>query len=105
MWKQIGVGWFIAALWCPPLASAQSPAEVPVAWSACFRDAGTRYGIAPELLIAIAQVESQLDPSAQHANPDGSWDLGLMQINTRWLPVLQANGLAPESLYDPCTSI
>lgn len=76
-----------------------------MAWNDCFRNAGTYYGIAPELLIAIAHVESRFDPSAQHLNPHGSWDIGLMQINSRWLPVLQANGLAPESLYEPCTSI
>lgn len=74
-------------------------------WTACFREAGAYYGIEPELLIAIAHVESQLDPAALHGNPDGSWDIGLMQINTRWLPVLQDVGLAPEALYEPCTSI
>lgn len=79
--------------------------EVPAAWIPCFRDAGSHYGIAPELLIAIAHVESRFDPSASPRNPDGSWDIGLMQINSRWLQVLQASGLTPESLYEPCTSI
>jgi len=105
LWKQIGLGWFIAGLWWPLLTSAQPSMDVPVAWNACFHEAGIYYGLAPELLIAIAQVESQLDPGAQHSNPDGSWDIGLMQINTRWLPLLQDAGITPESLYKPCTSI
>jgi hypothetical protein len=105
LWKQIRLGWFIAVLCWPLLVTAQTSAGVPTAWSACFREAGTYYGLAPDLLIAIAQVESQFDPGAQHSNHDGSWDIGLMQINTRWLPVLQDAGIAPESLYEPCTSI
>lgn len=105
MWNHIRLGWLIAVTWCPALAAAQPPADIPATWRHCFREAGAYYRIAPELLISVAHIESSLDPGAQHFNSDGSWDLGLMQINTRWLPALKSMGLAPESLYDPCTSI
>lgn len=72
----------------------------------CFEQAATHYGVSSELLWAIAQVESRLDPLAVNAeNTDGSWDIGLMQINSRWLPQLHAAGINPGSLYDPCISI
>ncbi|MCH9828992.1 MAG: lytic transglycosylase domain-containing protein [Gammaproteobacteria bacterium] len=74
-------------------------------WHHCFGAAAQHYRIAPELLIAIARTESGLDPLAVHHNPDGSWDVGLMQINSRWLPALREMGFAAESLYEPCTSI
>lgn len=75
-------------------------------YAACFQAAGQHYDLAPALLTAIAQAESQLDPLALNtANRDGSWDIGLMQINSRWLPVLERTGISASQLYDPCTSI
>lgn len=75
-------------------------------YAACFQEAGRYYGLAPELLEAIAQAESRLDSLALNAaNRDGSWDIGLMQVNSRWLPVLEAAGIAAHQLYEPCTSI
>lgn len=51
----------------------------------CFEEAGQRYNINPRLLRSIAQVESGLNPRAVNKNPNGSMDLGLMQINSAWL--------------------
>jgi len=56
--------------------------------SFCFDQAGRHYGISPALLWAIAKRESSLNPSAIHYNKNGSFDVGLMQINSRWYPVL-----------------
>ncbi len=76
------------------------------AWEACFDDAGRRYGIAPALLRAIAAVESNLDPQAERRNQDGSRDIGLMQVNSRWLPHLARYGITAESLSsDVCLNI
>lgn len=72
----------------------------------CFQAAARHYGLAPELLIAIAAAESQFNASALNtANRDGSWDIGLMQINSRWMPLLESSGISATQLYDPCTSI
>lgn len=54
----------------------------------CFREAGQLYGINPMVLRSIAGVESNNDPAAINKNTNGTFDVGLMQINTIWRPVL-----------------
>ena len=71
----------------------------------CFTDAGNYYGVNPDLLRAIAVVESGLNPNALRKNKNGSYDIGLMQINSWWLKVLKNYGYKPEHLYNPCISI
>ena len=73
--------------------------------SACWREAAERYGLNGELLHAIARTESRLDPRSIGRNANGSRDIGLMQINSRWLPVLARHGITERDLFDPCTSI
>ena len=70
----------------------------------CFQEAGERFGVPPQLLMAIAKVESNFNPRAYNINRDGSMDHGLMQINSRWLNTLKPYGLTLEWLYDPCVS-
>ena len=72
---------------------------------ACWEQAAERYQVSTELLYAIAQTESGLNPQAVGHNRNGTHDIGLMQINSAWLPRLQAHGIAERDLYDPCTSI
>lgn len=75
----------------------------------CFEDAGQRYGVAPELLRAIAKVESSMNASAvngSHAARTGSTDLGLMQINSSHLPRLAQWGITREALMtDACLNV
>jgi soluble lytic murein transglycosylase-like protein len=66
------------------LAVAQAPPGTFGTWKACFRDTGTYHHVAPEPLAAIAHAESGLVPTALHRNADGSRDIGLMQVNTRY---------------------
>jgi soluble lytic murein transglycosylase-like protein len=68
----------------------------------CFEEAGEAYQISPELLLAIAKVESGLDPQALNRNTNGSTDIGLMQINSRWKKSLGENW---RHLSDPCYSV
>lgn len=79
-------------------------ALLPVtSWGFCFQEAGEEYGISPEILFNIASVESGFNPAAVNKNKNGTYDYGLMQINSSW-----AKTLGPErwmALSDPCTSV
>ena len=78
--------------------------SVPAFASAfCFSEAGTEYGISPELLWSIAKVESGFNPRAVRWARNGTYDYGVMQINSGWAPRL---GLAVwQSLGDPCINV
>jgi soluble lytic murein transglycosylase-like protein len=72
----------------------------------CWAAASYRYHLPIELLYAIGQQESSIRSDAVSVNPDGSIDLGLMQINSRWLPVLQGYGISRDDLLQkPCANI
>lgn len=69
----------------------------------CYEEAGNAYSINPLLLESIAGVESGFNPGAVNRNTDGSIDMGLMQINSSWIPSL---GLDPGRLFsDPCYNV
>ncbi len=71
----------------------------------CFIDASQKYQIPKEVLIAIAGVESKYNASAINKNKNGSYDLGIMQINSSWLVRLNHMGITERSLYQPCQNI
>ncbi|TND05424.1 MAG: Lytic transglycosylase catalytic [Rhodocyclaceae bacterium] len=63
-----------------------------------------RYQMPSALLKAISRVESGGNPNALNRNRDGSFDVGHMQINSRWLPKLSHFGISRERLWEPCTN-
>lgn len=69
----------------------------------CFEEAGRQYGINPQILRAIAKVESNFNPAAINYNTNGTYDFGLMQINTIWAPTIGKERW--KSLGDPCNSV
>lgn len=72
---------------------------------ACWDEAAQRYQVSSALLYAIARTESGLNPLAVGRNSNGSRDIGLMQINSSWLPTLAAHGINERDLFEPCTNI
>jgi soluble lytic murein transglycosylase-like protein len=78
--------------------------EVP--YAACFKASALRYRVDPFLLAAIAWQESSFDATAVHINHDRSEDLGVMQINSRWLTELKNHGISRAVLLrEPCLNI
>jgi soluble lytic murein transglycosylase-like protein len=71
----------------------------------CWEEAGARHGIDPWLLYATAFVESQYQPDAiSRPNRNGTRDIGLMQINSTWLPTLRTYGIPSAALVNACAS-
>lgn len=79
----------------------------------CFHEAGARYNVSPQLLRAIAQVESGMKPHAVGYNRDSqgrvtSRDFGLMQINSTHLAKLKALDVIHDErdlLTQPCLNV
>jgi soluble lytic murein transglycosylase-like protein len=69
----------------------------------CFEEAGRMYGISPQILWGIAKVESNLDPSTVNWNQDGTYDFGIMQINSSWYTALGKE--IWNRLGDPCINV
>ncbi|NYH26934.1 lytic transglycosylase domain-containing protein [Paraburkholderia bryophila] len=70
----------------------------------CIDDAAAFQHVNVSLMRGIAQVESGMQPNRINTNSNGTTDIGLMQINSSWLPVLAREGISEQSLFDPCTN-
>ncbi|WP_186170321.1 lytic transglycosylase domain-containing protein [Burkholderia gladioli] len=70
----------------------------------CLIDAARYQNVDPILVLAIARHESGMRADAVNRNSNGSVDLGLMQINSRWLPALRSYGVDAQQLMDPCVN-
>lgn len=70
----------------------------------CLDDAAHFHHVNVRLVRAVATVESGLHPNVVHVNTDGTTDIGLMQINSRWLTTLSHFGISRANLYDGCTN-
>lgn len=68
----------------------------------CFFDAGKRYNVDPYLLASIAKVESNFNPYAVNRNRNGTFDLGIMQINSYWVYYY---GIPMDWIKNPCYNI
>lgn len=70
-----------------------------------YQEAEAQHRITPKLLCSFAKVESKENPNAINRNTNGSFDVGVMQINSSWLPTLNKYGITLNSLLDPKTNI
>ncbi|ADR19270.1 lytic transglycosylase domain-containing protein [Calditerrivibrio nitroreducens] len=74
-----------------------------VAYPYCFDEAEKIYNVNKELLIAIAKVESNMRPDAINWNRNGTFDYGVMQINSAWYYELGEEKW--HKLADPCENV
>ncbi|BAE75780.1 Transglycosylase SLT domain protein (plasmid) [Sodalis glossinidius str. 'morsitans'] len=107
-----GLIWLVAqALFSLAFGAVAHSLPPKAAMAACFESAARTYRIDPLLLIAIAEVESGMNPRAVGLNRRQgkvvSEDVGLMQINSSWFPFLKNKwGITREKLLnDPCQNI
>ncbi|GAC1632180.1 MAG: hypothetical protein NVS9B10_26360 [Nevskia sp.] len=71
----------------------------------CLSRMAARFGVPQALLAAVREQEGGR-VGGWNANADGSFDYGIMQINSRWLPQLELQGYSAKVLtYDACASI
>jgi soluble lytic murein transglycosylase-like protein len=75
-----------------------------VALADCLDDAAAYHRVNPQLVHAIAQHESGMRADAVNVNSNGSEDIGLMQINSSWLPVLARFGIGRVELFNACVN-
>ncbi len=71
-----------------------------IPYLACMMTVATFYGLPPRVLPAIQAVEGGRIGTVSR-NRDGSEDLGLMQVNTRWIqPLSRVTGLPPAAVRE-----
>ena len=98
------VSWSAKAL---PLVAALSLLGSSAVRATCFEEAGKLHRVDPQLLCAIAWVESSGRPSAMnlgHMERTGSFDIGLMQVNSSHLGTLSKWRIGKSELSDGCVS-
>jgi soluble lytic murein transglycosylase-like protein len=83
---------------------------VAIPYLACMALVASIYHLPPRVLPSIAAVEGGINGSI-HRNVNGSDDLGIMQVNTLWLPALSRyTKLLPgvvktRLIHEPCFNI
>lgn len=96
MWKAILGAVMLGTFSGPALAEG---------WS-CWHAAGKAYHLPPTLLYSIALVESGNRAWVVNRNTNGTYDLGVMQINSMHLPRLARYGITAQKLLaDPCLNV
>lgn len=77
-----------------------------IPFETCFLNAAKKYNIPVELLIAIASIESNYNPDVINYNSNGTYDIGIMQINSNWFNKLQQRyKISQTELKNPCQNI
>ncbi|WP_322074716.1 lytic transglycosylase domain-containing protein [Burkholderia cepacia] len=74
------------------------------AFADCIDSAAAYHGVNAALVRSIVAVESNFSPIAHNVNRNGSEDIGLMQINSSWLPMLHRYGITRASLFNACVN-
>jgi hypothetical protein len=83
---------------------------MPLPYLACMLAVSQLYHLPPRVLPSIQVVEAG-EPGAISHNLNGTGDLGVMQVNTRWVPYLARSWQMPPPVVagrlieDPCFNI
>ena len=112
MTKKVFLSALVALVFALPFAASAAPhvsLYPSVPWQdnnrPCWDEAARYHGVDPWLLYAIAKVESSYQPHLRsRMNRNGTYDFGLMQINSVHLPKLRRYGLDMSALANACAS-
>lgn len=80
-------------------------ADLPTIAATCWLAAAQQFNLPVGLLQAIGSVESSYDPTAIEYPKNGTYSIGIMQINSSWFPRLAEYGISIEEAWEPCTNI
>ena len=76
--------------------------EIPIE---CINQAAITYIVPATVIISVLLTENGKNGSA-NPNKNGTYDLGVMQINSTWLPQLAEYGYTREQIqYDACINV
>lgn len=96
---------FLVAGLFPSLSSGAAPAANLEARNACIEQAATHYNVHPDLVRAIIRTEGGTTGKVSW-NSNGSYDMGLMQINSIHLRRLREFGISRDHVINnECVNI
>lgn len=76
--------------------------DVPLA---CINEAAMTYQVPATMIVSVIKMENGKNGEISK-NPNGTYDLGVMQINSSWLPKLNKKGITEEAVKsDPCVNV
>jgi len=71
----------------------------------CINQAAVQYHVHATVIISIIKTENGRNGIAVK-NKNGTYDLGVMQINSTWLLKLKNKGITSEQIrFDPCVNV
>jgi len=71
----------------------------------CINYSATTFQVPASIIVSVIKTEGGWN-GATIKNKNGSYDLGVMQINTIWLSTLKKYGITKENLQNnPCTNV
>lgn len=88
-----------------PMATANKTARAPMFTTEverCILPAAEYHRVNQYILRAILKVESNLNPRAVGKNDNGTFDVGIGQMNTIHFKELRKHGVTPDDLRDAC---
>lgn len=71
----------------------------------CINQAAVTYHVPATMIVSVMKIENGRNGMAVK-NKNGTYDLGVMQINTSWLPKLEKHGINKTTLqHDGCINV
>lgn len=71
----------------------------------CINHAAEIFHVPATLIISVMKIENGWNGAAIK-NKNGTYDLGVMQVNSSWLKQVRKTGITREQLqYDPCVNV